>query len=86
MQIFRHLFFISFFSLFRDLIPKDGTFSACSHLVVDMKNTEATSHFLDEFIDFLPISGYYYFFLDKPEEASSGQSETLFNHPFFHKV
>ena len=29
---------------------------------------------------------YYYFFLDKPEEASSGQSDTLFNHPFFQKV
>ena len=73
-------------AFFRGLIPRVGMFSACSHLVVDMKNTEATSHFLDEFIGFLPISGYYYFFLEKPEEASSQQSETLFNHPFFQKV
>ena len=72
--------------LFRDLIPRVGIFSACSHLVVDMKNTEATIHFLDKFIGFLPNSGYYYFFLEKPEEASSQQSETLFNHPFFQKV
>ena len=78
--------YIVFFSIFRYLIPKDGTFSACSHLVIDIKNTKATTHFLEELIDFLPISGYYYFFLDKPEEASSGQSDTLFNHPFFQKV
>ena len=58
----------------------------CSYFVVDMNTSEQTFLFLQRFVDILPISGYYYFFLDQTTISSSQQSKILFDHQFFQKV
>ena len=58
----------------------------CSYFVVDMNTSQQTFLFLQKFMDVLPISGFYYFFLDQAEISSSQQSKILFDHQFFQKV
>lgn len=62
------------------------TILECSHVVVDIDTIEETFLFLDKFKTILPVSGYYYFFLDQKNTSSPDQSRTLFDHKFFQKV